>query len=259
MNRPPTLNAFLVGGVESNALGSVTASPYVRAMRPATFALWVILTIAETASILIHGQGGAWLILVLSTLLFIGVHLQFWYEESERGRHVHQALDRIRGRIYEDDTTGLPNSRHFVFELRRQMMRSVRNGKGFALILTDLSGLDRKEEQLALPTVGKALRHAAAEGDFVAHLEGSVFAAVVIEDRDRSAADKADAIFAALASVIPLERATSVRPVVSLTGYQGELEVRDFLRRAQRDLLGARTRGASGGGPSFGARALGAA
>ena len=68
-----------------------------------------------------------------------------------------------------------------------------------------------------------------------------------------------DAIFAALASVIPLERATSVRPVVSLTGYQGELEVRDFLRRAQRDLLSARTRGAGGGGPSFGARVLGAA
>ena len=151
MNRPPTLNAFLVGGVETNALGSVTASPYIRAMRPATFALWVILTVAEAASILLNGQGGAWLILALSTLLFVGVHLQFWYEESERGRHVHQALDRIRGRIYEDDSTGLPNSRHFVFELRRQMMRSVRNGRGFSLVLTDLNGLDPREQERARP------------------------------------------------------------------------------------------------------------
>ena len=149
------------------------------------------------------------------------------------------------GRIYEDDATGLPNSRHFVFELRRQMMRSVRNGQGFSLVLTDLSGLNEKEEKIALTTVGKALRHAAGDGDFISHLDGSVFAAIVMDDRERTGADKAEAIFAAMASVIPLERAANVRPVVALTGYQGELEVRDFLRRAQRDLLGARTRGTS--------------
>jgi GGDEF domain-containing protein len=218
--------------------------------------MWVVLTVAEVVAIASNGEGGAWLLVGLSTLLFAGVHLQFWYEESERGRHFAHTVDRIRGRIYEDDTTGLPNSRHFVFELRRQMMRSVRNGKGFSLVLTDLNGLTPKEEAAALPTVGKALRHASYEGDFVAHLEGPVFAAVVVDDRDRTAADKADALFNALASVIPLDRANAVRPVVSLTGYQGELEVRDFLRRAQRDLLGARSRGTA---PAPGNRQRGAA
>ena len=245
MNRRPGLNAFLIGGADTAALGSVNAPPLLKAMRPATFALWLILTGAETVAIIGTGEGGSWLMFLLSTLLFGAVHFQFWYEESERGRQFHFALDRIRGRIYEDDATGLPNSRHFVFELRRQMMRSVRNGKGFSLVLTDLSGLNEKEENIALTTVGKALRHAAGEGDFISHLDGSVFAAIVMDDRERTGANKAEAIFAAMASVIPLERAANVRPVVALTGYQGELEVRDFLRRAQRDLLGARTRGTS--------------
>ncbi|MCL4242355.1 MAG: hypothetical protein KJ048_13480, partial [Dehalococcoidia bacterium] len=47
----------------------------------------------------------------------------------------------------------------------------------------------------------------------------------------------------ALGSCIPLESANQMFPVVSLSGYEGELEVRDFLRRAQRDLVSARSNG----------------
>ncbi|MCL6644703.1 MAG: hypothetical protein K6U88_06955 [Dehalococcoidia bacterium] len=50
----------------------------------------------------------------------------------------------------------------------------------------------------------------------------------------------AEALLPALAACIPNEYATRLTPVVSLTGYEGELEVRDFLRRAQRDLVAAR-------------------
>ena len=246
MNKPPSLNFFFAGA--ENAMGSVEAAPIIKVMRPATFALFFIMAAAQAISIVTTGEGGSWLILVLSTGLFAAVHLQFWFEESEQGRKVQVALDRVRGKIYEDDSTGLPNSRHFVFELRRQMMRSVRNGRGFSLALTDLNGLDPREQERALPAVGKALRHASTDGDFIAHLEGPVFAAIIQDDRDRSTTDKADSLLDALASIIPPDRSADVRPLVSLTGYQGELEVRDFLRRAQRDLVGARARGGFGGG-----------
>src|SRR5256886_2996413 len=54
---------------------------------------------------------------------------------------------------------------------------------------------------------------------------------IIMDERERSAADKADNLLPALGSCIPLEIAGAVFPVVSLSGYEGELEVRDFLDR----------------------------
>lgn len=245
MNKPPALNAFLFPSGDPNAMGSVEAPALMRILRPTTLALWLMIFCVEAMNVMTAGGSAHWLVLGMSTVLFVGVHIQFWYEESEQGRRFHRTIDRMRGRIYEDDVTGLPNSRHFVFELRRQMMRSVRNGRGFSLVLTDLGGMEsiKWEPARILPVIAKGLRHAAGEGDFVAHLQGAIFAAVVLDDRDQSAAEKADAVLAALGACIPLQAAHQVFPVVSLTGYEGELEVRDFLRRAQRDLLAARSRG----------------
>jgi len=244
MNKPPLLNAFLVPSADQRELGSVEAPLFVRLIRPVTFTLWVIVFCVEAQRI-ISGETSNYLVIGLSTLLFAGVHIQFWYEESEQGRRFHRALDRMRGGIYEDDQTGLPNSRHFVFELRRQMMRSVRNGRGFSLVLTDLGGTEKVKlpEERLLTTISRAMRQSLGEGAFVAHLQGSVFAAVIADDHERTAAEKADNLLPALGACIPLEHANNVFPVVSLTGYEGELEVRDFLRRAQRDLASVRVSG----------------
>lgn len=242
MNKPPVLNAFLLPAQESAELGSVEAPLAVRLLRPASFAVWLLVFCVQAQTVIARGGGTNWFVLGFTTILFAAVHLQFWYEESEQGRRFHRALDRLRGRIYEDQVTNLPNSRHFVFELRRQMMRSVRSGRGFSLVLTDLIGFETltNPETGFLPTVGRALRHAVGEGDFVAHLQGPIFAAIIADDRLATAAMKADAILPAIASAIPNDRATRLTPVISLTGYEGELEVRDFLRRAQRDLVAAR-------------------
>lgn len=245
MNKPPVLNAFLFQSAEQTELGSVESPLLLRMMRPMSLALWLVIFAFEAQTVLSTSSSGHVLVLLLSTLLFAGIHAQFWYEQSEQGRRFHRALDRMRGRIYEDETTGLPNSRHFVFELRRQMMRSVRNGRGFSLVLTDFGGFERVKpnEDRFLPAVSRALRHAVGEGDFVAHLQGPIFAAIISDDREQTAAEKADQMLPALGSAIPLELAHQLFPVVSLSGYEGELEVRDFLRRAQRDLAGARANG----------------
>ena len=243
MNKPPMLNALIFAPSEQGALGSVETPPIMRLMRPATLVVWLVIFCIEAQAIVAARAGANVLVLALSTVLFVGVHVQFWYEESEQGRRFHRTVERMRGRIYEDDDTGMPNSRHFVFELRRQMMRSVRNGRGFSLVLTDIGGWDRAsaQQERILPAVSKVLRQSLGESDFVAHLQGAIFAAIITDDRERSAAEKADGLLSAIGSCVPLDLAGAVYPVVSFSGYEGELEVRDYLRRAQRDLLGARS------------------
>ena len=245
MNKPPALNALFFSSNEQRELGSVETSPVMRFIRPAALAVWLIVFCVEAQTVVSTGVSANWMVIVGSTLLFAGVHVQFWYEESEQGRRFHRAVERMRGQIYEDDDTGLPNSRHFVFELRRQMMRSVRNGRGFSLVLTDFGGFDKAagHEDKIIPAVTRSFRHSLADGDFIAHLQGPIFAGIIMDDRERSAAEKADNLLQALGACIPLDLAGDVFPVVSLSGYEGELEVRDFLRRAQRDLLGARSQG----------------
>jgi GGDEF domain-containing protein len=244
MNKPPGLNALIFATAnEQNELGSVETPPLLRLVRPATFVVWLLIFCIEAQTVVSSRGNANILLLLLSTALFAGVHLQFWYEESEQGQRFHRTIERMRGRIYEDDATGLPNSRHFVFELRRQMMRSVRNGRGFSLVLTDIGGAEKAKNHEArmLPAIAKVLRQSLGESDFVSHLQGNIFAATIVDDRDRSAAEKADGLLTAIGSCIPLEAAGTLFPVVSFTGYEGELEVRDFLRRAQRDLLEARS------------------
>lgn len=245
MNKPQALNAILFPSAEQRALGSVETPAILRWMRPTTLALWLVVFAIEAQTIVSTGTSRHWIALVLSSALFVAVHIQFWYEESEQGRRFHRTLERMRGRIYEDHETGLPNSRHFVFELRRQMMRSVRNGRGFSLVLTDVSGFETlgNEQDRVLMSIGRTLRQAMGDCDFTARLQGSIFAAIVSDERDRTAADKADTTLVALGSCIPLEHAGLVYPVVSISGYEGEIEVRDFLRRAQRDLLAMRSHG----------------
>lgn len=245
MNKPQALNFLLFSGSESRELGSVETPPLLRLLRPASFGLWFIIFVAQAISFVATGEGVSIFIVLFATLLFVGVHIQFWYEESERGRRVHHSIERFRGRIYEDEDTGLPNSRHFVFELRRQMMRSVRNGKSFSLVLIELVGADgmRDSDERLLANVGRNVRQALGDGDFVARLQGAVFGAIVLDDRDGlTAAQKSDSFQSAAAAAIPLEKIENCRPVISVSGYEGELEVRDFLRRAQRDLQTARER-----------------
>lgn len=244
MNKPPMLSAFLLPSAEQSELGSVESSLLVRLIRPVTFGLWIVVFCIE-AQRLISGNASNFLVVGLVTLLFAGAHVQFWYEESEQGRRLHHAIERMRGRIYEDNSTGLPNSRHFVFELRRQMMRSNRSGKGFSLVLSDIrstGGASVPENQVP-PSAARAFRSALGEGDFVARLQGSVFAAIVLDDAERTAAEKARDLVPALGSTIPVDKAANLHPIVSITGYQGELEVREFLARAQRDLHEMRARG----------------
>lgn len=252
MNRPSGTSLFSLSPSEARVLGSVETPLVLRFLRPASFALWFLVFCIQVVMLVADSSQSVWLALVLSTALFAGVHIQFWYEESEQGRRLHHLLERMRGRIYEDELTGLPNARHFVFELRRQMMRSMRNGRSFSVIIAELHGfdaVDADEQERIARAAAKALRAAVGDSDFVARLQGGIFASIVTDDKERTIGEKRDAVLCAVASAVPLERAAVIQPIVTMTGYEGELEVRELLRRAQRDLHAARARGFAGSLP----------
>jgi hypothetical protein len=73
---------------------------------------------------------------------------------------------------------------------------------------------------------------------FAARLEGAVLAVIVADEDDPI--EKAQEISNALEDAVPSEISHRVHPVVSVTCYAGEAEVRSFLRRTHRDLMRAR-------------------
>src|SRR5690606_32447972 len=105
VNKPPGLNAFLFPASDSGAMGSVETPALLRMLRPLTLGLWLMIFCVEAMNVITTGSGMHWLVVSLSTLLFGGVHIQFWYEESEQGRRFHRTIERMRGRIYEDEVT----------------------------------------------------------------------------------------------------------------------------------------------------------
>ena len=223
--------------------GELEAPP--RALRlayPAVAVIWLCLLAFQTRIAVRTGGLLESLALILSVLLFAGVRAQLWYEEFARSRELEQLAGRIRRRTYEDKTTFLPNSRLFVTELHRRMARVVRGRRTFSLALTDLTGIGTSEalERLILPPVARAVRASVGHADFVAHLQDAIFAAILIDEDDRPIETKAGALLAAVRASIPAEVAGTTSAVVSVSAYQGELEVRDFLRRAQSDLVLAR-------------------
>lgn len=238
MNKPSGVGLFLLPSASPDSLGSVELPPFVRLMRPVVFGLWLVIFGVQAHQVITGAEEVNWVILVLATALFAGVHLQFWYEESEQGRRLHRALEQMRGHIYEDDNTGLPNSRHFVFQLRRQMMRSVRNGRGFSLMLVTLGspGNSTAASDKLLMAAARSIRQSLGDCDFVARLQGPSFGAVVLDEVEATATEKAERVQEGLNANLPGDIPGDLLPVVSITSYEGELEVRDFLRRAQRDL-----------------------
>lgn len=239
---PPAVGSLFGLMAPARSWDSVEAPPLVRALRWITLILWIVVFAAQFQAV-VSGAPVQWMLLGLTTMLFVGVHLRFWYEESERGRQVHRAIDKMRGRIYEDEPTGLPNSRHFLFELRRQMMRSVRNGRGFALVLAEIQPATAADEPSTdlVKTLARAMHQALDPADFLARLQGNTFAVIIHDDDQLLSSQKSAVVGDVVVAAIPLEQLTSLQPAVSTTCYGGETQIRDLLGRAQVDFAKARS------------------
>ncbi|MDZ7728179.1 MAG: hypothetical protein U5Q44_08260 [Dehalococcoidia bacterium] len=244
MNKPQSLNLFLFNP-ESRALGSVQTSPIIRVLRPASFALWFMVFVAQLIALVGTGNTDGILLVALTTLLF-----SVYTPSSGTKSPTRAAASTTRWNAPADASTKTmppdsPIAATSSSSFRRQMTRSVRNGKGFAVVLTDIVGAEKlKSNERMLASAGRNLRQSLGEGDFVARLQGPIFGAIVLDEPDQTATEKAGGLVAALGAAIPVDSSSALIPVVAVTGYEGELEVRDVLRRSQRDLQNARERAA---------------
>ena len=221
--------------------GSVAEPPLlVRTLRWSTVVLWVVIFLSQFQAVVSRSSPN-WLILILITALFAGVHLRFWYGESERDRRV-RAIDRARGRVYEDELTGLPNSRYLLFGLRRQMIRSVRSGCGFSLVMVEVRPINpvfRIGDQI-VKTLGRRVHQTIDPADFLARMQACTFAIITEDDGRLGSTEKGNVLSGIVEAGIPVDMASEVRMAVSVTSYGGEMFVRDFLCRVQEDFLEAR-------------------
>ena len=116
-------------------------------------------------------------------------------------------FDQVRHLAASDSLTGLANYRRFVDVLEAEIRRSQRSGRTFALVLLDLDGLKKINDQLghlvgtrALSRVARTLKMQCRSIDVAARYGGDEFALVLPEAGPDAARQVADRVALRLAN-----------------------------------------------------------
>ncbi len=124
------------------------------------------------------------------------------------------------------------------------MMRSVRSGCGFSLVMVEVRPINpvfRIGDQI-VKTLGRGVHQTIDPADFLARMQACTFAIITEGGGRLRSTEKGNVLSGIVEAGIPVDMASEVRMAVSVTGYGGEMFVRDFLCRVQEDFLEARRR-----------------
>jgi diguanylate cyclase (GGDEF)-like protein len=134
---------------------------------------------------------------------------------------------RLRQLAVTDPLTGLANHRHMMHALQAEIERSLRNGRGFAILLLDLDGLKRINDRHGHLVGSRALRRVAnvlwtscRSTDIAARFGGDEFVVILPESGDSTARQVADRITNRLAAD-PEQPPTSVSIGIALFPRDG--------------------------------------
>jgi diguanylate cyclase (GGDEF)-like protein len=184
------------------------------------------------------------------------------------GSFLHAAVARLSQSIAErerlarqlafeashDPLTGLPNHNRALDSLRHALARAARDGRGVAVLILDLDGFKRVNNQHGhhggdrmLHVVGRRLAAQVRAGDVVARLAGDEFALIVegIENPDE-VADFARRLIAAVEAPVPLGGALT--RVTASVGVAIDLDGGDDADRLLREASHAVARAKTDGG-----------
>jgi diguanylate cyclase (GGDEF)-like protein len=144
------------------------------------------------------------------------------------GRALGGQADRLEGTSTTDALSGLANRRRFDDRLRDDLALADRHGTTVALLLVDVDGLKRINDEgghaagdLALRAVASALRLSSRRSDLAARTGGDEFAVIAPLTTAEQAMDLACRIRATLATLPPHLRPTTVSIGIADTGESG--------------------------------------
>ena len=117
-------------------------------------------------------------------------------ELEERSRELRDSQRQLEQIAYNDPLTGLANRRFFESDLRRYIAMTRRDGQGFTLLLIDLDGFKKINDDLGhdagdalLVETALRLTQAVRTTDCVARLGGDEFAVILTQTRELAAVE----------------------------------------------------------------------
>jgi diguanylate cyclase (GGDEF)-like protein len=147
---------------------------------------------------------------------------------------------RVKTLAETDSLTGLRNRRAWDTELERQLANATRSNQSFCVLLLDLDGLKRINDEHGHQAGDRALKTAAAAwsgeirtGDLIARLGGDEFG-ILLPGCTPSGAD---------ALLVRLRDSSEVRFSAGGAHWDGVESPQELLQRADRDLYGAKAGG----------------
>ena len=165
--------------------------------------------------------------------------------------HLEEKIETLHQRSTLDPLTGVSNRAHFDEKIKELTQATIGGGPSFSLIICDIDHFKRVNDVHGHPAGDEALISFAAilsehsrEGDLVARYGGEEFLLLAVSCDNATAANRAEAIRAALEST-PL-KALSGEPVTAsfgVTEFQEGDSGETVLARADRALLKAKDNG----------------
>jgi diguanylate cyclase (GGDEF)-like protein len=160
-------------------------------------------------------------------------------------RQTESLTVRLRQEAVVDDLTGLLNRRGWRYSAPRELSRSSRSGTPVTLVMFDLDGLKRINDQeghdrgdRVLQDIADGLRETFRAGDIVARLGGDEFVALLSNTT----------LAGALSAVSRLRHATATRVAFSagVALWDEHEDLAEVLNRADLALYSAKAKGGSG-------------
>ena len=189
---------------------------------------------------------------------FDTIHIKLLWALSIQAESIllqNESVKALSFYSFLDPLTHLNNSRYFGIQLEKEISRSLRNGKPFALLMLDLDGLNADNDtfphpsgDIALQEFATILQSSVREVDTVARLGGGKFAVILVESDAFGAQDLARRIIERFEGhLLPgMDHARTERLSASIgvsTFPADSFDKKDLLNAADRALSLAKTQG----------------
>lgn len=156
-------------------------------MRGLSLFLWFAVISITGLNVYYNPSPGNISLLAIFSILCLAVNLQLWLRSASGQKRWGSITARLRNGSYIDDAVGLPNRNYLLNEIRREIARSAATGVPFTLVqlsLNELAGVRRRRgdefARRAVRSLAITLRRLTNDSDFLAHIDESAFAVLLV-------------------------------------------------------------------------------